>query len=344
MTTEGASIPLSAVIPNFNHGTVIGEAIRALAEQEPGPNEIVVVDDGSTDNSIEILEDLRRIYPTVRIVRLQKNHGAIFALNRGLQEARGEYVYFGAADDLVRPGLFAAMLAMTERYPQAAFSSCECLVLDTDTGRRAYRPPVRPSYVPAFLIPLDVEHSLRHIDNWMLAGAAIVRRDFILEAGGFDATLGSFADGYVFRRLALQHGCCFVPQTGGIWKVSSKGFSRTQAADPAASMRTLATALERMRADSIFPSWYHEVFERRWRFSIGKVAAEAQPMNRAILTRLSRGPIGWAILNGACALGGSLGRIVAVVWLSLRERPTSFLGLVTTWLSRSRFARFSKGP
>jgi glycosyltransferase involved in cell wall biosynthesis len=338
MTSDSGSILLSVVIPNFNHGAVVGEAVRALAGQVPGAGEIVVVDDASTDNSIEVLQRLRVAYPNLRIVKLPENQGAISALNRGLQEARGKYVYFGAADDIALPGLFEATLTQLERHPKAAFASCEATVVDTDTGNSAFRPPVRPSYAPAYLDPADVARQLKHIDNWILTGTAVARRDLLLEAGGFDAGMGAFADSFVFRRLSLKYGCCFAPQSGLIWRVSASGLSRTQAADPGTSMRALATAMERMKADPVFPDWYPEVFERRWRFAIGKLATEARPMNRAVLLYLGRGPVGHAALSVALKLGGAVGRFVALAWLSLQERPTSFTGLIRTRLSRSRLA------
>jgi hypothetical protein len=338
MTSDSGSILLTAVIPNFNHGAVVGEAIAALAEQVPGAGEIIVVDDASTDDSIEILERLRLKHPILRIVKLTANQGAIAALNRGLQEARGKYVYFGAADDLTLPGLFEGTLAELERHPMAAFASCEVTVIDTDTGSIASRPPVRPRYSPAYLDPAEVARLLKRIDNWILTGTAVARRDLLREAGGFDAELGAFADSYVFRRLSLKYGCCFIPQSGLIWRVSASGLSRMQAADPASSMGTLAAAMERMKTDPVFPHWYPEVFERRWRFAIGKLATEARPMNQAVLLHLSRGPVGHAALSVALKLDGAVGRFAALAWFSLQERPTSFIGLIRTSLSRSRFA------
>ena len=335
---EGSELPLlTAVIPNFNHGALIGEAIEALAAQTRGPDEIVVVDDASTDNSILVLERLKLVYPKLRVVRLEKNGGAISAMNRGLQEAQGRYVYFGAADDVTRPGLFAAMLAELERHPQAAFASCEAAIVDLDTGRTGSRPPVRPSYVATFLDSAQVAKLLRRIDNWILTGTAVVRRDLIVRAGGFDAMLGAFADSFVFRRLSLQYGCCFAPGNGVVWKTSSAGLSRSSVADPDSAMLTLARALERMHADPVFPRWYPAFFERRWRFAIGRVASEARPMNRKVLMRLARGPIDRAVLKAAVSIGGELGRIAALCWLTLRERPTSLAGLLKTKLSRAQF-------
>lgn len=329
---------LSAIVPNYNHGAVIGEAIRALAAQMPPPDEIVVVDDASRDDSLTVLADLAADYPTLRIIALETNGGAIAALNRGLHEARGDYVYFGAADDVTRPGLFSAMLDILASHPQAAFACCEGAVQDLDTGTVGYRPPVRPAYSACLLGPAEVAESFRRIDNWILTGTAVVRRDLMTANGGFDATFGAFADAYAMRRLALLHGCCFVPHLGMIWRISSQGLSRQQAGDPAASLAMLATALEHMSADPAFPAWYPAVFARRWRFGVGRIAAGSEPMNAAILTQVSaRGPVGRAVLSGAARLGGRIGRLIALAWLTLRERPTSFIGLAATKFTRLAF-------
>jgi glycosyltransferase involved in cell wall biosynthesis len=342
MTMDSGPL-LSAVFPNFNHGIFIGDAIRALVKQELAPDEIVVVDDGSTDNSIEVLEQLRLEYPKLQIISLKENHGAIFALNRGLRAARGRYVNFGAADDLTHPGLFAAMLDALRRYPQAAFACCEAVMLDMDSGRIGFRPPVRPSHTKAFFEPAEVAKLLRRIDNWILPGTAVVRRDVAMEIGGFEPALEAFGDSFLFRKLALRHGFCFAPKLGLTWRVSASGLSRSKAANPADSMRTLASAVSRMRADPDFPTWYPEVFERRWRFGIGRIAAIARPMNRAVLTQLNLGPIGRAVMNAAIAVGGPIGRFAALVWLTLHYRPTSIPALVRTALARRWATRWREG-
>ena len=333
---SSASPRLSAVIPNFNHGAVVGEAIRAMAEQTPAADEIIVVDDGSTDNSAEVLERLSKEFPRLLVLRLEENRGAIFALNHGLKHARGQYINFGAADDLVRPGLFAAMLEVLAIHPQAAFACCEAIVTETESGRTEYRPPVRPSNSETYFEPAQVCNLLRRIDNWILSGTALVRRDLVLDLGGFDPALGAFTDGFLLRKLALRHGFCFVPRLGLTWRVSTTGLSRSQAANFANSMSVLASAASRMRADSDFPSWYPEIFERRWRFAIGRIAANARPMHRDVLAELSPGPIDRAIMTVATRIGGQIGRIVALVWLTLRYRPTSLAGLVKTTMARYR--------
>ena len=154
--------------------------------------------------------------------------------------------------------------------------------------------------------------------------------------GRRDPTLGAFTDGFLFRKLALRHGFCFVPRLGLTWRVSATGLSRSQASNFANSMDVLSSAILRMRADPDFPSWYPEVFERRWRFAIGRIAAGAQPMNRAVLVDLSRGPISRAIMEAVTGIGGRIGRIAVLVWLTLQYRPTSLTGLVSTAMARYR--------
>jgi glycosyltransferase involved in cell wall biosynthesis len=328
---------LSAILPNYNHGNTIGEAIAALASQAPAPDEIIVVDDGSTDDSVGIIRNLSRHVPNLRLVALPRNVGAIGALNRGLQEARGEFVYFGAADDLTLPGLFAALLPLLEASPDIAFASAEGLVSDSETGETNPRPPVRPADSAAIFTPADVARIFKRIDNWILTGAALIRRDMMLRDGGLDASLGAFADGYALRGLAFAHGCAFVPHTGLIWRISASGVSRSQAADPTKSLAVLTNALDRMGKDSAFPDWYPALFARRWRFGIGRLAADAVPMNREVLECVAaRGIPGRFFLGFAATIGGPVGRFLAKSWLTLRERPTSIIGLVQTVIARRR--------
>ena len=337
------TVRLSAIIPNFNHGAVIGEAVRALAAQSQPPDEIVIIDDHSTDDSVAIIEELGRQFPALRLVALDKNGGAIAALNRGIAEARGEYLYMGAADDFVLPGLFEKILPILEANPSAAFSCCECVVHDIDTDRYAWRPPVNPIERTAHLPPKAVADATRGAENWIISNAAVARRHLVIEAGNLDPRLGSFADGFMFRELAFRYGCCFVPTPGVVWRVTGKGYSRREAANVDNSLKTLATVLDRMRTSPAFPAWYPDLMARRWRFGLGRIAATAEPINGAVLVRLARGPIGRLVLGAASRIDGPIGRMAAMVWLTLQERPISLLGLARTRLSRQLRNRVQPG-
>ena len=107
---------LSVVLPNYNHADKLPRAIHALLRQELTPDEIVVVDDASADDSVAVIQSLQREHPSIKLIRHETNRGAPAALNTGLNAAQGEYVYFGAADDFVLAGFFRrAYSAVVER-------------------------------------------------------------------------------------------------------------------------------------------------------------------------------------------------------------------------------------
>ena len=111
------------------------------------------------------------------------------------------------------PGFFVRALDLLERHPAAGLFCGEALLVDGVTDRPiGVRPPVRPLRRAGFVDPARTRALLARIDNWILTGSAVFRRDAVVALGGFDARLGSFADGYLARKVALTHGFCFAPR------------------------------------------------------------------------------------------------------------------------------------
>ena len=104
----------SVIIPLYNKEAEVAATLRSALEQSLRPLEVIVVDDGSTDGSADIVAAFRS--PLVRLIR-QPNAGVSAARNRAIAEARGEYVAMLDADDLWRTGFLAEIAAMIERWP-----------------------------------------------------------------------------------------------------------------------------------------------------------------------------------------------------------------------------------
>jgi glycosyltransferase involved in cell wall biosynthesis len=118
-----ASLPtLSAIVPNYNHGQYLERSLPAIALQSVQPLELIVLDDASTDNSVEIIQRLAQKYPIIRLVKNDKNLGVMPNLNKGIEMARGHYIFICSADDEVQPLLFEKSLALLAQHPQAAMS------------------------------------------------------------------------------------------------------------------------------------------------------------------------------------------------------------------------------
>jgi hypothetical protein len=332
-----AALTLSVVLPNYNHARLIPRAVAALLAQELPPDEVIVIDDGSTDDSLSVIDELAALHPSLRVIANPTNMGAVATLARGLAAARGRYVYFAAADDWVAPGFFVTALRMLETYPETGLFCGESRLVDGDSGRAlAVRPPVRPIYAAGTVDAAQTERLLRRMDNWILTGSAVFRRAAVLAAGGFDERLGPFTDGYMARKIALMHGFCFAPQVVATWCVYSDSYSRKTALEVARARAALETIPARLTADPAFPNWYPSIFADRWRFAAARLAVAAAPIDRGLLMAMAaRSSLDRSVLELTSSLPmARLARLTTLAWLWFRLRPTTLAGLARTALAR----------
>jgi hypothetical protein len=184
---------------------------------------------------------------------------------------------------------------------------------------------------------------LRRCDNWILTGSTVFRRDAFEIAGGLDETLGTFADGYLARKVALTTGFCYAPKVVAAWRISSYSVSRQTSLTLEKATAILQTMPTRISNDPLFPEWYPGLFRSRWQFASSRLATEATPINYAVLESMFADStldarmlkcIRWCL-----GRFGLLERLVTLAWLAVRLRPYPLSGLIATRLSRWR-ARF----
>ena len=156
---------VSIVIPCFNYGRFLPDAVESALEQTHAPLEVLVIDDGSTDDSYQVAS---RYVPAVEVLT-QPNMGLVAVLNRGLQEAAGEYFVILSADDALRATYVETLLAALLEAPGAAYAYSAMEYFGTRSGVF----PARP-FSPALLLA----------GNYINA-TALTRRADALAVGGF---------------------------------------------------------------------------------------------------------------------------------------------------------------
>jgi hypothetical protein len=216
--------PLSVLLPNYNHARYLPRCLDAILSQSFADFELVVIDDGSTDGSVELLEGYARRDARVRFSRNPKNQGVIATLNRALGMARGEYVFGAASDDYVLPGYFEGAMALFREHPHAGL----CLGLTDcvhEAGQLAATYPgpwaMRPSYIPPEALPGVITHC-------GVTGTAIWRKDEFVRAGGYDPTLKWHCDWFPLQVVAFRRGVCFLPQKTAVCRLTSGSYSAGQ--------------------------------------------------------------------------------------------------------------------
>jgi glycosyltransferase involved in cell wall biosynthesis len=327
---------LSVVLPNYNHAKLIGRALGALLAQGRAADEIIVIDDGSTDDSVRVIEEIAARAPTIRVLYNKNNVGVIATLQRGLEAALGKYVYFAASDDWIFPDFFAWALSRLEAHPGVGLFCGEAMLVDGTSNRPfAVRPAVRPRMSAGSIDAAEVNKLLHATDNWILTGSTVFRRECVTWAGGFDARLGSFADGFIARKIALRYGFYFEPKIVASWVVFPDSVSRRTARDLQRSNYILDAVPKLIAADSGFPSWYAAVFRDRWRFAACRLALQADPIDRAVILELGAGSTAdKAKFESILALlPRRAARLVILAWLWYRLRPTSLAALLRTMLA-----------
>ena len=107
-------IKVTIIIPTFNRGYCLAESIQSVLDQNFSDFELIVVDDGSTDNTAEVIKQFSGIHK----IRIKKNQGVSFARNLGIKQARGEWIAFLDSDDLWERDKLATQIKWVECNPE----------------------------------------------------------------------------------------------------------------------------------------------------------------------------------------------------------------------------------
>ena len=195
--TAARSKPLvSIVIPCYNQARYLGEAIESALGQTHSPVEVIVVDDGSSDETARVA----RSHSSVQYLR-QRNSGAPRARNAGLAASRGEFVLFLDADDRLLPEAVARGAAALAANPDWAFATGHVRLIAND-GAVEGAPPQAHAGGDQFLALLR--------SNYIWSPGAVLYRRSVLESGGaFEPSARASADYELNIRVARQHpvGC-----------------------------------------------------------------------------------------------------------------------------------------
>lgn len=108
---------VSIIIPTYNSGDFISATLDSIKNQAYSDVEIIIINDGSTDNTDDIVTKWMTLYPTIKVVyKVQKNGGVSFARNSGLQLATGDYVMFCDSDDIMHPSMIKTFVETLDKY------------------------------------------------------------------------------------------------------------------------------------------------------------------------------------------------------------------------------------
>lgn len=225
---------VAVVIPCYNHARFLDDALKSVLAQTRPANEIVVVDDGSTDDPASVVAK----YPEVLLIR-QDNAGLAAARNTGLLACSSEKIAFLDADDALEPDALALNLELFSQHPDAGFVYGAYFYTDGEL-RRTSGPQFRAVNSDASLDMLVGNPVAMH-------ATVLYDRQRLLDAGAFDPSVKVAEDYDAYIRLARRHPVACHPHEIAAYRIHTSNMS----ADRIAMLRGVIKVLDRYKpADS----------------------------------------------------------------------------------------------
>jgi len=209
---------LSVFIGTYNRADLLRECLESVVNQSFRDFEIVVVDDGSTDNTREVVSKFPVIY------FYQRNQGVSQVANRGVELSQGEYIAFLGSDDVLLKDSLEKRVEVLDKHPEVGFCYGQALLMDEKGhifGKRKARThgglQDRKDVIKRFLL---------FSGNAIIPSTLMARRARIVQVGMFNPAFPSIEDTDLFSRMAKQYDVFYLDEPLAAYRVHPGNMSR----------------------------------------------------------------------------------------------------------------------
>jgi glycosyltransferase involved in cell wall biosynthesis len=285
---------LSVITPTFNGEAYLASTLDSILAQADDGIECIVVDAGSIDATLSILQTYRHRLP-LKLLQREERANWVASTNHALSLAQGDYVCFLHQDDVWFHDRLSTMRRLIAQYPQVVFFLHPSNFIDSDgktLGRWSCPLPAAPTITPSGLI---LERLL--VQNFISIPAPVFPRELALRVGGLDETMWYTADWDFWLKIAASGDALYYPRPLTGFRIHPE--SQTVARTPELESRRgqLETVAERHLALWSAPERLRESVGRATRFSnevnlalAGMVSGNGSRLSHLLLSFLSLGP------------------------------------------------------
>jgi hypothetical protein len=224
---------VAVVLCNYNHGRYLHDSLGHICGQTRPADQIVVIDDGSTDDSWEIIEKFAREHSNLQAYANERNLGLETSIAKALPLVTCDYLIWAGADDRLSPPFLERNMATLARHPAAALSFSEVVVLKGNSEEidRFASNPAAPrifdlSGLPTYLSPAQLRSQMQQGYLPIASNTAVIRVERLRRFGGFPAALRWFADSFTCTALAIRHGACVIAEPLALIRSRPESYSQ----------------------------------------------------------------------------------------------------------------------
>ncbi len=206
------SIKFSILLLNYNQAKFLPESLGSILNQTRRADEIIIADDSSTDESVEIIKSYQSKYSELQFTQNQRNMGMHDTVNRCAALATGDFLAILAADDLLLPSCLENHANLVQKHPHIGLS-CSDLTIFEDRKPYCFEfYPYLPGSEALVLAPNAFIALLRKTRFWIASCGCFYNRRLFLEYGGYDPALKSLGDYHINYQIGFRHGIAYIPK------------------------------------------------------------------------------------------------------------------------------------
>lgn len=206
-------VRVCVVIPNYNDSLTLSRSAFSVLNQSVEADEVIIIDDGSTDHSLEIAAEIQTQNPRIKIIKNSKNIGVMGALNIGLSHTSADYIIFLSANDYMLDGLLEKVKKTLSIKRVGIWSAL--ILKEKNFKRRLYPSPIILTK-PGYLTPSECKSTLNNVGSWFTGTTMFFEVKSLREIGGFNPEFKGLGDMYAAMMIAVKKGSYFCPKAYGV--------------------------------------------------------------------------------------------------------------------------------
>lgn len=230
---------ISLLLHNYNHADLLHRCLSAIQNQTEQAYEVLILDDGSTDGSVEIIESYVSENLNFKFYKNLKNMGILYSVNKLLTLATGDFIISTASDDILLPGFIKRYLLAATTYPNVALiHSCGAnFSTQEDVEESLKLDKFKLSNMPIIsnvthYSPKDFVKTCKDGYITICSNTVMCSRQLLIDYGGFDDALRWHTDWFAFYSIALRHNSIMLNEYLTLYHISDDSYHKKGMRDP----------------------------------------------------------------------------------------------------------------
>lgn len=215
---------LSIILTSYNYAHYLSECIESILYQNYSDYELIIIDDASKDNSVEIIKSYASLHTQIKLIERKENKGPFNAVAEAICESSGRYLYLCAADDKLLPDFLPLMMDMLKRHPELKMVCSDFKYFNDHSAIHDEKKLLNVVKSQVFSSN-DFIKIVKSSKFWVPGPSVIFAKELWEKYGGFDSKLVTLSDWFFFQRIALFEGIGYIPKTLAAVRLQGQSFT-----------------------------------------------------------------------------------------------------------------------